>query len=268
MLLFYQLMFGLSLLMMIAFRVSMSAARKNGRSREVTLLRWVTIGMGLMALSYFFRMHDAPRTGHVSLNGFLCGAAGAMAFGRAWAENVRLRLERLREQERPGAAPPPAASRFSLGVHQVMLCAGQEAWRHGDPLVDAEHLLLGILRERPGGAMRVLDRCGVSPTRLEALLSDQIGPVIRDSPAPCGGLADALTERGEQVRTYASQEAHRFGSSCVGTEHLLLGLLLRGDSVAAHVLFQEGIHVDRVRQYLLADCAPAGGTETGRTLRK
>ena len=67
----------------------------------------------------------------------------------------------------------------------------------------------------------------------------------------------ALTEGAQQVFTLASQEAHRFDRAFIGTEHLLLGLVLVGKGKAAAVLFGEGVTVDGIRNEILKSKRPA-----------
>jgi len=61
----------------------------------------------------------------------------------------------------------------------------------------------------------------------------------------------ALTDRAEQALALAAGEAHRFGKASIGSEHLLLGLVLVGKGKAASVLFGEGITVDGIREEII-----------------
>ncbi|MHB0884680.1 MAG: ATP-dependent Clp protease ATP-binding subunit [Bacillota bacterium] len=56
-----------------------------------------------------------------------------------------------------------------------------------------------------------------------------------------------FTPRAQNVITYAQEEAQRHGSSFVGTQHLLLGLLRDGEGVAARALLALGLDLDKVR---------------------
>jgi ATP-dependent Clp protease ATP-binding subunit ClpA len=56
-----------------------------------------------------------------------------------------------------------------------------------------------------------------------------------------------FTERARKVVFYAQEEAQKFGEGFVSTEHLLLGLCRESDSVAARVLEQLGISLNRIR---------------------
>ena len=57
-----------------------------------------------------------------------------------------------------------------------------------------------------------------------------------------------FTERARRVIQLAHREALRLGHDIIGTEHILLGLLVEGDGVAAHVLTSLGIDLDEVRR--------------------
>jgi len=58
---------------------------------------------------------------------------------------------------------------------------------------------------------------------------------------------DKFTERARKVLTLAQEEAQRFNHSYIGTEHLLLGLVREGDGVAAKVLANLGVELNKVR---------------------
>ena len=58
---------------------------------------------------------------------------------------------------------------------------------------------------------------------------------------------DKFTERARKVLTLAQEEAQRFNHNYIGTEHLLLGLVREGDGVAAKVLANMGVELNKVR---------------------
>ncbi len=58
---------------------------------------------------------------------------------------------------------------------------------------------------------------------------------------------DKFTARARKVITLAQEEAVRFNHNYIGTEHLLLGLLREGEGVAAKVLVEMGVEINRVR---------------------
>jgi ATP-dependent Clp protease ATP-binding subunit ClpA len=74
-------------------------------------------------------------------------------------------------------------------------------------------------------------------------------------PAPAATASLVLTDRAREALGLAAQEARRFDSPYVGTEHLLLGLVLKGTGPAAAALFGSGVTLDGVREEVLADWA-------------
>jgi ATP-dependent Clp protease ATP-binding subunit ClpC len=58
---------------------------------------------------------------------------------------------------------------------------------------------------------------------------------------------DKFTERARRVLSLAQEEAQRFQHNYIGTEHLLLGLVREGDGVAAKVLHDLGVDLQKVR---------------------
>ena len=58
---------------------------------------------------------------------------------------------------------------------------------------------------------------------------------------------DKFTERARKVLTLAQEEAQRFNHNYIGTEHLLLGLVREGEGVAAKVLANLGVELNKVR---------------------
>jgi ATP-dependent Clp protease ATP-binding subunit ClpC len=58
---------------------------------------------------------------------------------------------------------------------------------------------------------------------------------------------DKFTERTREVLSLAQEEAQRFQHNYIGTEHLLLGLVREGEGVAANVLSNLGVDLNKVR---------------------
>ncbi len=58
---------------------------------------------------------------------------------------------------------------------------------------------------------------------------------------------EKFTERARRVLTLAQEEAQRFNHNYIGTEHILLGLVREGDGVAAKVLSNLGVELEKVR---------------------
>jgi len=60
-------------------------------------------------------------------------------------------------------------------------------------------------------------------------------------------MFDRFTDRAKKVMNLARQEAQRFNHEYLGTEHILLGLVQEGSGVAANVLKQLSIDLEKIR---------------------
>ena len=81
---------------------------------------------------------------------------------------------------------------------------------------------------------------------------------------------DKFTERARRVLTLAQEEAQRFNHNYIGTEHLLLGLVREGDGVAAKVLSNLGVELNKVRsavEFIIGRGDRAASGEIGLTPR-
>jgi len=78
-------------------------------------------------------------------------------------------------------------------------------------------------------------------------------------------MFNRFTERARKVIVLSKEEARRFNHDYIGTEHLLLGLIREGEGVAAQVLLNSGISLDKMRQEtmeLLGAATPGFGTQS------
>ena len=81
---------------------------------------------------------------------------------------------------------------------------------------------------------------------------------------------DKFTERARRVLTLAQEEAQRFNHNYIGTEHLLLGLVREGDGVAAKVLSNLNVELNKVRsavEFIIGRGDRQSGGEIGLTPR-
>ena len=81
---------------------------------------------------------------------------------------------------------------------------------------------------------------------------------------------DKFTERARRVLTLAQEEAQRFNHNYIGTEHLLLGLVREGDGVAAKVLSNLGVELNKVRsavEFIIGRGDRQSSSEIGLTPR-
>jgi ATP-dependent Clp protease ATP-binding subunit ClpA len=132
--------------------------------------------------------------------------------------------------------------RFTERAKKVLTLAQEEAERAHHSYIGTEHLLLGLMREGDGLAAQVLKSFGVeiAPVRqaIESVLARDVKIVVQQI---------IPTSRVKKVIEIAFETAREMGHGFVGTEHLLLGLLIEGEGIAAHVLNDLGVTLDKVR---------------------
>jgi RNA polymerase sigma factor (sigma-70 family) len=106
---------------------------------------------------------------------------------------------------------------------------------------------------RPSDGIALAVRCG-APIYVASTMSDQAwvqslsSGHSRAAGSPTTSLK--LSERAERATVRALEEARRFDHHYLGLEHLLLGVLVEGDSLAAAVLREYGVTLPNARQSL------------------
>jgi ATP-dependent Clp protease ATP-binding subunit ClpC len=136
---------------------------------------------------------------------------------------------------------------FSNRVRDVISYSREEAIRLGHDYIGTEHLLLGILREGEGIAVKILRNLGCDLLEVKESVEDTVRST-GDS-ASVGNIP--LTKQAEKVLKITYLEAKLYKSDVIGTEHLLLSLLRDDENIAAQIL-QQGFSVtyDAVRNEL------------------
>src|SRR5215212_8406283 len=132
--------------------------------------------------------------------------------------------------------------RFTKRARRVLTLAQEEALRLNHNYIGTEHLLLGLVREENGVAVKVLRELGVEPGQVIRAVERTVG---RGERPPFG--KPTLAPRTKRVIELAVDEARLMGHHYIGTEHLLLGLVREGEGIAVNVLRGLGINLDRVR---------------------
>jgi len=121
---------------------------------------------------------------------------------------------------------------FTSRVQKVIRYSKEEAMRLGHDYIGTEHLLLGVLKEGEGIAIKILQNLNCDLLKLKK--------AIEDSTAPSGGTMTIgnlpLSKRAEKALKMTYIEAKNFKNDVIGTEHLLLSILKEKDSLAAQIL--------------------------------
>lgn len=123
-----------------------------------------------------------------------------------------------------------------------------------------EHLLLALTRLGECAAVRLLVRLAVEPSRICTDI-ETIVVAGRERRLP---EEVPFTPRARRVLDHAEGECGQMGTSSVGSEHLLLGLLADEDSIATRVLENVGLRLEAVRD---AVRRPPPNSDTVRSFR-
>ena len=164
---------------------------------------------------------------------------------------------------------------FTPRAQQVLALARKEADRFNHNYVGTEHLLLGLIKLGQGVAVNVLQKMGLDLETVRMEVEKQVGSGPETKMV--GNIP--YTPRVKKVLALAGKEAKSLQHSYVGTEHILLGLLREGEGVAARVLKNLEVDIERTRNEILKELDPnfapqeegdtvpteAGGKKDGKT---
>ena len=134
---------------------------------------------------------------------------------------------------------------FSPRVKDVISYSKEEAIRLGHDYIGTEHLMLGLIREGEGSAIKILEDLGVDVAafrrQIEAISAPNVsGQVSTKKHLP-------LTRQAEKALKTTFLEAKLFGSSTIRTSHLLLCILRNDDDPVARILRKYDIDYDSVK---------------------
>ena len=136
---------------------------------------------------------------------------------------------------------------FSNRVRDVISFSREEAIRLGHDYIGTEHLLLGIIREGEGIAVKILRNLDCDLPKLKKAIEETVratGGTLTVGNIP-------LTKQAEKVLKITYLEAKLYKSDVIGTEHLLLSLLRDDENLAAQILTQGfAVTYDAVRAEL------------------
>jgi len=145
--------------------------------------------------------------------------------------------------------------RFTEKAIKVIMLAQEEARRLGHNFVGTEQILLGLVGEGTGIAAKTLKAMGINlkeaRVEVEKIIGRGSGFVAVEIP---------FTPRAKRVLELSWDEARQLGHNYIGTEHLLLGLIREGEGVAARVLENLGVDLNKLRSNVIR---MLGETRTG-----
>jgi ATP-dependent Clp protease ATP-binding subunit ClpC len=169
-----------------------------------------------------------------------------------WFTTFWNKLKQAANESANAAAFDDTFLNFTPRSQAVVGLAQQQARHCNHHFIGTEHLLLGLIEIGQGVAFNVLKRSGLDfeavrqEIRKQASVPSETEPVHHTPQTP----------RLEKVFRIARKEADALHHTYVGTEHLLLGLIREHDGVAARVLRQFNVDLNRTRQEILRELDP------------
>jgi ATP-dependent Clp protease ATP-binding subunit ClpA len=143
-----------------------------------------------------------------------------------------------------GDDDPGDEIRLTPAASRVVELAAAEALSLGQSSISTEHLLLGLVRQDQGIAVRILLDFDVDAEKVRNEIGRRVSASERTE---THAGRERFTERARQVVVLAGDEARAFKHDAIGTEHILLGLLREEEGLAARVLDTFDITVEEVR---------------------
>ena len=130
--------------------------------------------------------------------------------------------------------------KFTNRAKKALEYANELAIKLGHSYIGTEHILYGLTKEGSGVASKVLENQEVLPEKV----IDKIAELVGSEEEIEGTLG--FTPRTKRVIENAFIEARKLGYDYIGTEHLLIGILREGDSVAARVLLELDVNIPKL----------------------
>ena len=130
--------------------------------------------------------------------------------------------------------------KFTNSCNNVLEIASEIAMELGHHYIGTEHILYGLAKEENGVASKVLVNQDVTPESVIDKIDELVG-----KEEPINEIID-FTPRTKRVIEVAFIEARKLGYNYIGTEHLLIGILREGDSIAARILLNLNVNIPRL----------------------
>ncbi len=154
-------------------------------------------------------------------------------------------------------------AKFTPRVRDVITFSREEALRLGHNFIGIEHILLGLIREGEGNAVKILQRLEVDLDELRRSVEGAMEPASAQRPSDKEKIN--LVKQAEKMLKITFLEAKLFKSPNIDTEHLLLSMLKDEDNLATRTLRKFHVDYESVKHgvdTILADGGMSDGFST------
>lgn len=131
--------------------------------------------------------------------------------------------------------------KFTSRAKKAIELAQDIAVSLGHNYIGTEHILYGLVKEGAGVASKVLQNQGITAEDVESKIVEMIGKEVITGTDTLG-----FTPRTKRVIENSFIEARKLGYDYIGTEHLLMGILREGDSIAVRILLDLEVELPKL----------------------
>ena len=149
--------------------------------------------------------------------------------------------------------------KFTNSAQRALEIANDLAAKLGHTYIGTEHILYGLVEEQNGVASKVLENQGVTSNEVLREIEELIGVSQDETIADIGAIG--FTPRTKRVIENAFVEARRLNSEYIGTEHILVGIMREGDSVAVRIMMDLNVNPQKLYSEIVKTINEAGTQE-------
>ena len=130
--------------------------------------------------------------------------------------------------------------KFTARATKAIDFANKIAIQEGHNYIGTEHILYGLAKEGGGVACKVLENQDINSEKIKNEIIEMIGNGEKNNQTL------GFTPRTKKVLENSYLEAKKNGYDYIGTEHLLIGILREGDSIAVRILLNLNVDLPKV----------------------
>ncbi len=132
--------------------------------------------------------------------------------------------------------------KFTNSAEKAIEFANDIATSLGHNYIGTEHILYGLVKEGSGVAAKVLENQNITEELVLKEIEELIG---RNENSQVNGTI-GFTPRTKRVIENAFREARKLGSDYIGTEHILIGIMREGDSIAVRIMLDLNVNPQKL----------------------
>ena len=132
--------------------------------------------------------------------------------------------------------------KFTNRAEKALEYAGELATEFGHNYIGTEHILYGLVKEGSGVASQVLTMQDITAEKI----AEEIESLIGKGEKAENDVDIGFTPRSKRVIENAFIEARKLNSEFIGTEHLLIGIMREGDSVAVRIMMDLNVNPQKL----------------------